>query len=277
MGTKIRRRTWWIAGLLAAVLLVLLWVLTRPSKDDPVPIGIETAALIVFDGPRLVPAPYKDGAPLVARIAGSTTRGPATVYDVRYIVNRPGTFDLRNYFRAADGSALDALPSFEITADRVGGDPIDGALDPVAQVDVDIPGGYFTALAGIGAAWIIWLLLLIFYKRERRTAPVEEAPPEPTLRELLLPLVRLAEEGKLDLAHKSELDLLLLKYWRDELNLTPGTVAAGIDLIRRDANTGDVFETIERWLHSRHEVRTEVVTGMLRACCGDDTPREPSP
>jgi hypothetical protein len=33
----------------------------------------------------------------------------AAVYDLRYIVNRAGTFDLKDYLVADDGSALDGI------------------------------------------------------------------------------------------------------------------------------------------------------------------------
>src|SRR5688572_2321263 len=97
----------WIrkGGLLALIAVALgVWFFTRPPKLPDslnVPLGVEQAAIVTYSGPAIAVAPYKWGVAVNVRIAGVTEQPGARIYDVRYIVNRGGTFDLKDYLAAA--------------------------------------------------------------------------------------------------------------------------------------------------------------------------------
>src|SRR6186997_436350 len=105
--------------LLVAVVAVVsaMFFLRRVKEDDTirVPLGVEQAAIVTYSGPTVAVAPYKWGVAVNVRIAEVIERPDKRIYDVRYIVNRAGTFDLKDYLAAADGSALDGLPAFKFT------------------------------------------------------------------------------------------------------------------------------------------------------------------
>ena len=116
------------------------------------------------------------------RIAEVVERPDKRIYDVRYIVNRAGTFDLKDYLAAADGSALEGLPTFKFTGDPKLSKNLDTRIQETEEIRVDVGGRYYETLAVLAVLWIIWLLLLIFYKRPRPPAEPEAAPSGPTLR-----------------------------------------------------------------------------------------------
>jgi hypothetical protein len=95
-----------LALLLVAGIAVALYFYTRPPDDSlRVPLGVEQAAIVTYSGPRLTVTPYKWGVAVNVRIADVTERPGRRIYDLRYIVNRAGTFDLKDYLAADDGSS----------------------------------------------------------------------------------------------------------------------------------------------------------------------------
>src|SRR4029078_3177382 len=101
-----QRKRMWIAvaiGVLAVAAAIWFW---PRKKDDSVnvPLGVEQGAIVTYSGPPVDVAPYKWGAAVNVRIGKVTEQSGARIYDVRYIVNREGTFDLKDYLTAEDGS-----------------------------------------------------------------------------------------------------------------------------------------------------------------------------
>src|SRR5438445_583290 len=113
-----RKNFWWIAT--ACVLALAAVIFLRPKKPPDflnVPLGVEQAAIVTYSGPAVAVTPYKWGVAVNLRIAKVTEQPGARIYDVRYIVNRAGTFDLKDYLTAEDGSSLSGLPSFKFQGD----------------------------------------------------------------------------------------------------------------------------------------------------------------
>src|SRR5215218_602601 len=118
-GTRLtpRQSLWLLLGSLAVVValgsLAFWW---RPAHKAEgilnVPLGVEQAAIVTYSGPALAVAPYKWGVAVNVRIAGVTEQPGTRIYDLRYLVNRGGTYDLKDYLIAADGNPLAGLPSF---------------------------------------------------------------------------------------------------------------------------------------------------------------------
>ncbi len=123
MKMAARFRSWksfWlvVSAILAGAVAAIFWP-RPPAEPDSlnVPLGVEQAAIVTYSGPAIALAPYKRGVAVNVRIAGITEQPGARIYDVRYIVNRGGTFDLKDYLAAADGSPLEGLPSFKFHGD----------------------------------------------------------------------------------------------------------------------------------------------------------------
>src|SRR5690349_10177855 len=103
-----RRKSVWVIAIAALAIIATIFFWPRKPDDSVnVPLGVEQAAIVTYSGPPVAVTPYKWGVAVNVRIAKATEQGGARVYDVRYIVNREGTFDLRDYLTAEDGSPLD--------------------------------------------------------------------------------------------------------------------------------------------------------------------------
>src|SRR6478752_3945725 len=110
-----RKSVWAIAVVVLAIVATIFFWPRKRDDSVNVPLGVEQAAIVTYSGPALTVAPYKWGVAVNVRIADVRERSDAHIYDVRYIVNRAGTFDLKDYLASADGSELSGLPSFQFT------------------------------------------------------------------------------------------------------------------------------------------------------------------
>ena len=243
------RKGWLLAGIVVAL---AVWLFARPPKQTDslnVPLGVEQAAIVTYSGPRVAVTPYKWGVAVNVRIAKVIEQPDARIYDVRYIVNRAGTFDLKDYLAAEDGSRLDGLPSFKFHGDPKLSKHLDTRIQETEEISVDVGGHYYATLAGLAVFWIVWLLLLIFYGRAKKLPPAEAAPPEPTLAALLRGFLAQLEAGTLDAAAKAKMEMLLLRRWREELALADVPMSAALDAIGRSEKTGDPLRQLQDWLH----------------------------
>lgn len=245
------RRKLTIIGLLIAAVATAAFFLW-PAKDADtlnVPLGVEQAAIITFSGPEISVAPYKWGVAVNVRIAQATEQPGRRVYDVRYIVNRDGTFDLKDYFVAVDGSSLVSLPSFKFKGDAKLSKNLDTRIQETEAMRIDVGGRYYETAALLIVLWLVWLLLLVFYKRPRAATEPDSGPREPTLAELLRGFLTQLEAGTLTVADKARMEMLLLRRWRDELALGEVPMSTALSAIQDSSKTGDALRKIQHWLH----------------------------
>ena len=255
-------------ALLALGTVVMLAICFWPRMNNDtlnVPLGVEQAAIVTYSGPAVAVKPYKWGVAVNVRIARVTEQPGVRIYDVRYLVNRVGTFDLKDFLTSEDGSLLDGLPSFKFNGDPKLSKHLDARIQETEEVGVDVSGHYYAKLVGLGVLWVAWLLALIFCGRPKPPPPVV-APPEPTLAELLRALLARLEAGTLDAAAKAKLEMLLLRQWREELSLTSAPMIASIDAISRNEKTGRSLRQLQHWLHRPGStVRREDIAALLAA------------
>jgi hypothetical protein len=262
-----RKTVWFVA---AACLLAVAAILffRREKKDDSlnVPLGVEQAAIVTDSGPPIAVTPYKWGVAVNARIAKVTEQpGAARIYDVRYIVNREGTFDLKDYLTGQDGSALDGLPSFKFHGDAKLSKHLDARIQETEEISVDVGGHYYATLAACGGFWIVWLLLLIFYGRAKASAAVLLGPPAPTVPEMLRAILAQLEAGTLDAAAKARMEMLLLRRWREEVATPDAPMSTVLEAIRRHEKTGRLLRELQHWLHHpASNVRREEIAAVLK-------------
>ena len=271
-------------ALIALCMVVLIAVCLWPKKNDDtlnVPLGVEQAAIVTYSGPAVAVKPYKWGVAVNVRIARVTEQPGVRIYDVRYLVNRAGTFDLKDFLTSEDGSRLDGLPSFKFNGDPKLSKHLDARIQETEEVGVNVGGHYYATLIGLGLLWIVWLLLLIFYGRPKPLPPVV-TPHEPTLAELLRALLARLEAGTLDAAAKAKLEMLLLRRWREELSLTGAPMIASLDAISRNEKTSPALRQLQHWLHRPGTtIRREDIAAVIAPYTIDgprlETPEEGQP
>ena len=260
-----RRKTGWLV-LVVCVLAVAAAIFFRKKNEDDslnVPLGVEQAAIVTYSGPSVAVTPYKWGVAVNVRIAKVIEQASARIYDVRYIVNREGTFDLKDYLAAENGGRLDGLPSFKFHGDPKLSKQLDARIQETEAISVDVGGHYYVTLAALGVFWIVWLLLLIFYGRAKPPQPVVAAPV-PTLAEMLRALLAQLEAGTLDAEAKAKMEMLLLRRWRDDLALAGVPMNAALDAISRGEKTGNPLRQVQDWLHRRaSNVRSEEIAAVI--------------
>lgn len=260
-----QRKSVWLV-LAVGVLVLVAAIFFRKKKEDDslnVPLGVEQAAIVTYSGPAVAVTPYKWGVAVNVRIAKVIEQESARIYDVRYIVNREGTFDLKDYLTAENGGGLDGLPSFKFHGDPKLSKHLDTRIQETEAITVDVGGHYYAALAALGVLWIVWLLLLIFFGRAKTPHPVV-APPAPTLAEMLRAFLTQLEAGTLDAAAKARMEMLLLRRWREDLSLAGVPMNTALDVIARSEKTASPLRQLQDWLHRpATKVRAEEIAAVL--------------
>lgn len=253
MSTRARIIVWALAVIVLGAVAAAL--LRRPPPPEPdslnVPLGVEQAAIITWSGAPITVAPYKWGVAVNARIAGVTEESRVRIYDVRYIVNRGGTFDLKDYLVAAEGSRVESLPSFKFQGDPKLSKELETRIQETEETPVDVGGHYYATLAALAVFWIVWLLLLIFYKRPKRQRAAAPLPPEPTFAAQLRATLDRLEGGTLSAEEKARLEMLLLRRWREVLALPEQPMHATLESIGGHARTAHPLRQLQLWLHHR--------------------------
>ncbi len=186
-------------------------------------------------------------SPLTVRVQAGSAPGS---YEVRFIGNVPGTYDLRDYLECVDGSAA-ALPPLEI--EIVSTLPKDQRSDlfEADSFEPSITGGYRLALGAVVLAWLA-VPLWVIYRKVTAKQPIEvidTAPVAVPLIDQIRPLVQAATRGELSIADQARLELLLLHYWREVEQLPQLNMAASIQQLRQHPQAGPMLAAVEAWLH----------------------------
>lgn len=267
-----RKHVIWIAAALIIVGVVIF--IMRPQDDSlRVPLGVEQAAIVTFSGPRLAVAPYKWGVAVNVRIADVTEKEDRRIYDLRYIVNRAGTFELRDYLVAEDGSSVAGLPSFKFEGDPKLSKNLDTRIQETEEIRIDVGGRYYETMTLLTLLWIGWLLLLIFWKRPKPPAAPDPGPPPPTLAGLLRNFLAQLEAGTLTADAKAKMEMVMLQCWRNELSLGGESMDSALREIADSSKTGDALKKIQHWLHHpRSTVSGSEIAALVKPYAVEATP-----
>jgi hypothetical protein len=237
-----------VVGLTATV-----WLLTRREKPVDadvveVPLGVEEAMIITYQGPAIEPLPYAYGVGVNVRLAGVRELPAGRVYDVRYIVNRAGDFDLKNYFRFTDGRPVDGLPSFKVRGlERLSKD-IEARIAETEDTSIALQAWYYETLVVLGVLWIAWLLLLIFWPRRHvKAAPVEMGGA--TLADQIRGYLEQFEAGTLDARQQAQLELMIFRQWRAQRGMDDVHMAESLAKFRADPEVAQAYAELENWMH----------------------------
>ncbi len=268
----------WLAAIIALAVAVFHFTTRKEPDATSVPLGVEQAAIVTYSGPAVAVAPYKWGVAVNVRIAEVVEHSDRRIYDVRYIVNRAGSFDLKDYLVAADGSALDGLPTFKFTGDPKLSKNLDTRIQETEEIRVDVGGRYYETLAVLGVLWIGWLLLLIFYKRPRPAAAPAAESPEPTLAETLRAFLAQLEAGTLDSAGKAKMEMAMLQCWRSELALSGLPMSAALEQMARNDRTREPLRKLQHWLyHAASPVQSAEIAAVITPYATEVPPEKTAP
>jgi hypothetical protein len=222
---------------------------TERSLSD-VPLGVEQAVIVRSTGPPLKARPYRRGASLNVRIANQAQKGRVRIYDIRYVVNLPGEFDLTDYLTSTNGRSVDNLPPFPVQGLSSLTKDLETRIQEIDRVGIHIWHWYYESLIGVGFFWVAWLVGLIFLGRSRR--PPKPAPkPRPlSIDEQINRYLDALLQGELSTRQQARLEALLLNHWRGRLSLGERRMAASCRDIEGSRELGHVYERLQAWLHN---------------------------
>jgi hypothetical protein len=224
----------------------------KPQAERPdtaVPLGVEQAVVVRSSGPPLVARPYRRGASVNVRIANQAQIDKVRVYDIRYVVNLPGEFDLMDYLTSSDGRPVDDLPSFPVQGLTSLTEDLETRIQEIERVDIRIWHGYYETLVGVGIFWMAWLLGLVFVGRPRRRPKPISRPRLPSLDERIDGYLNALQQGELSTQGQARLEALLLERWRRQLALSQQRMAASCRDIEQSHELGQIYRHLQMWLH----------------------------
>lgn len=233
----------------------------RERVEKPVPLATVNVGI---EGKVMYRVPHEDGRAVRLRaaktdrlsgavvwIAEERDEATETVYDVRFVPNIPGEFDLSGLFERVDGKSIERLPELNVSVWSVLPETHDGILAELARPRAARLGGYWLALIGVGALWVGAAVVWVVVRMMRRRAPEIVLPTPPrTLADQLRELVDAVLSGNGDRETKARLEMLLLTFWRERLGLEGLEHAEALRVLHKHAEAGAILREVEGWLHS---------------------------
>ena len=220
-------------------------------------IGTEGTFLFRAKGPLLEALPVDRRESVVVRVAEVTKdtviEGDWLLYELRFIGNVPGKFDLRDYLRTVDGSPIDAeaIGILPVTIAGVLSDDHDGSVLSAPTLDSPRILPYWWLLAIAAVLWMIPIVWWIKNRSSKLSQESESAGDKLTLADQMRPLVTAAIENRITPTEKSQLEFLLLSHWSDEVDCDGLTKAQAIVRLRQHERAGPFLNQLDRWLHQR--------------------------
>jgi hypothetical protein len=220
-------------------------------------------------------------SPILVRIAMTRPHGTLTHYDLRYIGQVPGDYDLCDHLFTTNGQAATHLEPILVTVSGILPTPHNGWLEEYALRPPSLFGGYRLWMFALIALWAASLFLIVRHTRKPQPATFDEpVPPEPTFAERLRPLVERAVTGSLSADEKAALERMLITHWQRRLGLAQADGEELIQRMREHPEAGVLLRALEDWLHrppGRAIVEVESVLAPYRIRPAAETPATPPP
>lgn len=242
-------------------------LLQAEEYDSPLGMPIEITDVYIA-GPEVEPIPRTDqSSSLVIRILKVKAAEDGFRYDLSIYGLDPGVYKISDFLQYKDTEnpvRSDLATTLKITNQH----PIDELPKPeeIEHRLKDRLGGYRASLIVISIFWVVGLLLLLFYRKQKQ-AESDRSEAELTLHEKLQQLVGAAATGKLDEQGQAQLERLIIGHWKTELpelNSIPATEA--LAQLRNHPEASPLILKIEQWLHASHrgEVDLDEINEMLK-------------
>jgi hypothetical protein len=122
----------------------------------------------------------------------------------------------------------------------------------IEDVQIDIWHWYYESLVGLGGLWFAWLLGLIFLRRSGNQSPAatEDFTP-PTFRQRIEYYLEQMGQRALDVRERAELEVLLIRYWKDQRGWTE-RLSETCRRLQADPDIGSAYAALQQWLHTPH-------------------------
>jgi hypothetical protein len=175
------RRTRWrlaVAGVLAVVVLIAVIGWPRDDGVLEVPLGVEHAMALTCPGPELTVKPYGYGVAVSLRIASVKEHDGRRTYDIRYMLNRGGTYNITDYLATVEGADPVGLPAFPVRGLEALSEGVDKRIQELSEVRIAIWHYYYETMAIVVGLWVLWLGLIVFWPREREATQLATGPTD---------------------------------------------------------------------------------------------------
>jgi hypothetical protein len=258
-----------IGSMVAGIILIFIILNLLPENNVlRVPMGIEHAVTVTYGGPQLEIKPFKQGVSVNLRIARMVEKNGIRVYDIRYILNDEGEFNLIDFLQSANDESIDDLPAFNVVGISEGALTQDERIQDTEEISVDIKHHYYEYLVLIVLFWLVWLLVLIFYKRPRKAQNMVIETEKKPFAEVLQPYINYLRDGTLNVLGRTELEQLMFYYWKERLNLSGTDMYYIIREIEAATGIGTSYDMLENWLHNPHtKIKDADIVEMLSDYC----------
>jgi hypothetical protein len=227
-------------------------------------VGIEAGISARFPRDDLAAVGAKEHAELLLRIVSVKPAGADYLYDLRYIGLLPGNYNLVDYLVLPEGMQTNSLPAVMVKVNPLLPPGHQGELVSQQLRSHTLPGGYTLFFAGVWVVWALLLIPLILAFREKKQVSASVEVYQPTLADILRPLLERALEGKLDVSGKEHLERLMVGYWQKELNLDEANAYQILLKIKQHPEGRELIENLERWLHQPPERAKIDMESILR-------------
>ena len=243
---KWKRWLWLLAGIGLLIIGLVIWRNCRDGITE-VPLGVEHAVVIAYNGPELVIKPYRRGVDVNLRLERTVQKGDVRVYDFRYIINRPVLVDISTFLTAADGLTPPNLPSFQVRGVSRLSKTMERRIREIERMGVRIPHGYYVYMGSAILLWIVCFFLLVFW-RPRHPVVVQAAPV--SLAMVLRALLERLRAGTLDAAGKARLESIMFHCWQAQWVPAETDMLAVLRQVEVHATGGADYRMLEEWLHN---------------------------
>ncbi|MBL9121516.1 MAG: hypothetical protein JNL80_16530 [Phycisphaerae bacterium] len=193
-------------------------------------------------------------APILVRVSqAKAPESAAPRYRIEFIGSVAGDYDLRDYLEFSDGSPATTLAPIPVRV--VSHLPANHGSDlfTVPEPPFRLESHYRTIFIALALLWLSVPIVVLVRRALRRPTPPVFAPQvaEPTLADLLRPLVERAMRDGLSVREQGRLELLLLHFWRERLGMHDMSPSDTLAHLRRHAEAGELLRAVEGWLHAR--------------------------
>jgi hypothetical protein len=237
-----------------AALLGLYFMIARIAEDTAVkvPVGIENAVTIRYSGPLLEVKPFKKGVSVNVRIARVVESGGSRIYDIRYILNEGGPFNISDFMQSAGDEPIDDLARVDVVGMTNGVVTLDERIQDTEHVGVDIKHFYYEKMALFFVLWVIWLILLIFYKRPQREIAEEITTAEKSFAEKVAPYLDDIRNGVISVEGKLRLENLMFAQWVSEVpdGISPANMFEMLLAFDQSEAVSAAYNKLEDWIYN---------------------------
>ncbi len=213
-------------------------------------IGMEGTYFLRYKGPRLEAKPVDEKAAIVLRVADVVRDDTSDLYELRFIGQYPGQYDLKDYLQRIDGESLDDLQRLSVSIGSLLPHDHSGDLETIAHPPLPNPWPYRLTLFVLAGVWSLPAVILIgrrVFQRRKQYSSI--AAGEETLADRLKPLVLRALSGELSRREQATLERSLISHWREQLELHDCTTLEALKRMHNDPVAGELLKHLERWLH----------------------------